>query len=96
MLGGIPVIVLFPVIIIISIVAEILFWNYWHDFLSEQLALVTGVVGIFFLAGTSVFIYLKWHGYNHRAYDILWSTMFVVITIALITAFLTLAEILLH
>jgi hypothetical protein len=90
------VIVLFLAIFILSIVAEILFWTYWHHFLAEQLGLVTGVVGIFFLTGTLLFIYLKAHGSNHKAYDILWSTIFVVAVILLIAAFLTLAEILLH
>jgi hypothetical protein len=90
------VIVLFLAILILSVVAEVLFWNYWHDFLHEQISLVTGVVGIFVLTGTLLFIYLKAHGSNHRAYDILWSIIFVVITIALITAFLTVAEMLLH
>jgi hypothetical protein len=95
-LGGISVIVLFVAIIILSIVAEILFWNYWHRFLAEQVFLVTGVVGILGLAGTLLFIYLKRHEANHRAYDILWGTIFVVVVISLITAFLALAEILLH
>ena|GEM_PF-3048058 len=95
-MGGISVIVLFVAIIILSIVAEILFWNYWHHFLAEQLALVTGVIGIVVLTGALSFIYLKLHGSSHRAYDILWGTILVVVAISVIAAFLTLVEILLH
>jgi hypothetical protein len=90
------VIALFVVIILLSILAEILFWHYWHHFLAEQLALVTGVIGCLVLTGAVLFIYSKLHGSNHRAYDLLWGTIFAVAVISVIAALLMLVESLLH
>jgi hypothetical protein len=90
------VIALFVAIILLSILAEILFWHYWHHFLAEQLALVTGVIGCLILTGAALFIYFKLRGSNHRAYDMLWGTIFAVAVIAAIASLLMLVESLLH
>ena len=87
---------IFLALIALSILAEILFWNYWHHFLAEQLALITGVNCILVLTGALLFIYFKSYKSDDDARDILWGTIFALVAILVVTALLSVVEILLH